>query len=159
MRRSWMAFATFATLAFSAGVGTGCDRPPSADGLREWTPTDHDRNDEKEKLQAGAQATSQRGAPRAPGSGGGNAGGGAALADATWKMQCARCHGATGHGDGPEGPMVKAPDLTNEAWQDKVQDAEIAATIKAGKDKMPKFELPDTIVQGLVARIRASRGR
>jgi hypothetical protein len=153
MRRS-LAFALL-TLSVAA---TACDRPPSADNLREWTAADHDRNDEKEK--SGAQGA-RRGAqqPRAAGGGGGGGGDDVVLIEATWKAQCLRCHGQIGHGDGPEGPMVKASDLTNGDWQDKVQDGDIAATIKTGKNKMPKFELPDTVVQGLVARIRASRGR
>jgi cytochrome c oxidase cbb3-type subunit 3 len=63
-----------------------------------------------------------------------------------------------GRGDGPSGPMVQAPDLTRPEWQSKVTDAEIVATIKNGKNKMPKFDLPDRVVTGLVARIRASSG-
>jgi Cytochrome C oxidase, cbb3-type, subunit III len=152
MRRS-LAFALIA-LTIAA-----CDRPPTADNLRDWTPADHDRNDEKEK--SGAQGGArQRGAQQPRGTGNtGNADDGTVLIDATWKAQCLRCHGPIGHGDGPEGPMVKATDLTNGDWQDKVQDGDIAATIKTGKNKMPKFDLPDSVVQGLVARIRASRGR
>ncbi len=149
----------FALLALSVAAAA-CDRPPAADGLREWTAADHDRNDAKEK--SGAQAAGQRGpqpAPRGSGGGGGDNNGAAVLIEATWKAQCLRCHGPIGHGDGPEGPMYKPADLTNADWQDKVQDADIAATIKNGKNKMPKFELPDSVVQGLVARIRASRGR
>ncbi len=57
------------------------------------------------------------------------------------------------------GPMVRAPDLTREEWQAKTADGDIAATIKNGKGKMPKFGLPDSVIQGLVARIRAARGR
>ena len=55
--------------------------------------------------------------------------------------------------------MVKAADLTNEEWQAKVTDAQLAASIKNGKDKMPKFDLPDAVVAGLVLRIRATRGK
>jgi hypothetical protein len=32
-----------------------------------------------------------------------------------------------------------------------------ASTIKTGKNKMPKFELPDPVLQGLVLRIRSLR--
>lgn len=138
-------------------ASAGCDRPPSADGLREWTPADHDRSDEKEKLQSGAQAAGARGSAQP--AGGGTANSALQLVEATWKTQCSRCHGPVGHGDGPEGPMVKATDLTSEEWQAKVQDPEIAATIKNGKNKMPKFELPDQVIVGLVLRIRASKGR
>jgi mono/diheme cytochrome c family protein len=148
MRRSL----AFALLAFSAAAAA-CDRPPAADGLREWSAADHDRNDDKEK--SGAQGAGQRG----PQGGGAAKNDPAVLIEATWKAQCLRCHGPLGHGDGPEGPMVKAPNLAAVEWQDKVKDEDIAATIRNGKGKMPKFDLPDSLVQGLVARIRASRGR
>ena len=64
-----------------------------------------------------------------------------------------------GKGDGPNGPMMKASDLTREEWQASVTDADIAAVIKTGKGRMPKFDLPDPVVRGLVGRIRAVRGR
>ena len=56
------------------------------------------------------------------------------------------------------GPMVRAPDLTLEDWQSKVTDGEIATAIKNGRGKMPRFDVPDAVVVGLVARIRAARG-
>ena len=64
-----------------------------------------------------------------------------------------------GHGDGPSGPMVKASDLTREEWQARVTDDEMIALIRNGKGSMPKFDLPEPVVRGLVARIRALRGR
>jgi cytochrome c oxidase cbb3-type subunit 3 len=65
-----------------------------------------------------------------------------------------------GRGDGPNGPMLKATDLTSEEWQSKVADAEIAAAIREGKGgKMPKFDLSDQVVGGLVSRIRALRAK
>jgi hypothetical protein len=57
------------------------------------------------------------------------------------------------------GPMVRAPDLTREDWQSQVTDTQIAAVIKNGKGKMPSFNVPDQVIQGLVARVRAARGR
>jgi cytochrome c oxidase cbb3-type subunit 3 len=57
------------------------------------------------------------------------------------------------------GAMLHAPDLTRSDWQSKVTDAQLAATIKGGKDKMPKFDLPDPVIQGLVARIRQLKAR
>jgi cytochrome c oxidase cbb3-type subunit 3 len=117
--------------------------------LKEWTPADHDRAEETQRAQMGMH---QPAAPR------GSAGSGnASLVDATWKAQCLQCHGPNGRGDGPNGPMVQAPDLTRPEWQAKVTDEQIAQTIKGGKNKMPKFDLPDTVVQGLVQRIRALR--
>lgn len=83
----------------------------------------------------------------------------AQLVDLTWRQQCSTCHGAMGHGDGQLGPMVRAPDLTREEWQSRVTDGEIAATIKTGKGKMPNFDVPQLVLEGLVARVRAVRGR
>jgi cytochrome c oxidase cbb3-type subunit 3 len=55
--------------------------------------------------------------------------------------------------------MNKAPDLSREEWQSKVKDEEIAAVIANGRGKMPRFELPEDVVKGLVARVRSFRGR
>jgi cytochrome c oxidase cbb3-type subunit 3 len=55
--------------------------------------------------------------------------------------------------------MVQAPDLTQTDWQSKVTDAEMASTIKNGKNRMPRFDLPDPVVLGLVARVRSLRQR
>ena len=55
--------------------------------------------------------------------------------------------------------MVKATDLTSEKWQAATNDAQIIASIKNGKNRMPAFtDLQPQVVAGLVARIRASRG-
>ena len=119
-----------------------CDRAPAAESLPEWTPADHDQ-------EPGRPPPANAG-PRT------DAGGAAAMVEITWRNQCSTCHGPTGHGDGPQGPMFKAPDLTREGWSPK--DEEIAGAIKNGKGRMPKFDLPDDVVRGLVARIRSFRG-
>jgi cytochrome c oxidase cbb3-type subunit 3 len=120
-----------------------CDRPPSADGLREWSPQDHDKT-----ANNGQQAAPSSAADQAQ-----------MLIEMSWQQSCAPCHGPIGHGDGPKGSLVKAPDLTDAAWQAKVTDADIAKQIHEGKGLMPKFDtLPDAVVSGLIARIRASRG-
>jgi hypothetical protein len=119
---------------------TACDRGPSE--VREWTPDDHDQPGS-----APGQVTAR------PGSDGPDP----TLIDLAWKRNCATCHGAIGRGDGPQGPMVRAPDLTRTDWQERISDDEIAAVIRKGKNKMPAFDLPDQVVQGLVQRIRAAR--
>ena len=81
------------------------------------------------------------------------------LVETAWAQTCSTCHGPMGHGDGPQGALVKAPDLTQPDWQAKVTDEEIAARIKTGKGLMPPNDLPEPIVKGLVARIRARKGR
>ncbi|MDB4995948.1 MAG: uncharacterized protein JWM74_3380 [Myxococcaceae bacterium] len=136
-------------LVFAASAA--CDRAPSGE-VQEWTAKDHDRREESKAVRTGTQASAQ---PRGSGS---KANDDRTLVELTWRQTCASCHGMLGRGDGPNGPMVQAPDLTLPAWQAKVKDEEIAATIKNGKNKMPKFDLPDRVVAGLVARIRGSAG-
>jgi cytochrome c oxidase cbb3-type subunit 3 len=128
-----------------------CEQAPSATSLREWTATDHHSSDD-DRVGSGAQQ-----APAAQASAKGNDTAG--LVDLTWRQQCTTCHGPMGKGDGQMGPMLHAPDLTRRDWQDKVTDAQIAATIKTGKDKMPRFDLPEPVVHGLVARIRQLEGQ
>ena len=53
--------------------------------------------------------------------------------------------------------MFKARDLSLADWQSKVKDEEIAAVIVNGKGRMPKFDLPEEIVRGLVGRVRSFR--
>ncbi len=121
-----------------------CDRPPSVE-LKEWSASDHDG--EQKNAASGKQGTR------------GDGGGTPALVEIAWRQQCASCHGGGGKGDGPQGPMFKASDLTREDWQGKVKDEEIALTIANGKGRMPKFDLPPDVVRGLVARIRSFRGQ
>src|SRR4051812_4329681 len=110
-----------ALVALLAQLTMGCDRAPPPDGVKEGTAADH----EGEKPGAANQG------PK------GEAGGAPALVEITWRNQCASCHGAGGHGDGPQGPMFKASDLSRPEWQDKVNDGEISATIVNGKGRMP----------------------
>ena len=123
---------------------TACDRAPSVDRAGEWSPKDHDQAE-----MAGRQAM--------PPSSGTRPNNDEMLVELTWNENCASCHGAEGHGDGPNGRLVKAPDLTRAAWQDNVTDEQIAAQIKNGKGLMPKFDIPAVVVKGLIARIRASK--
>jgi len=135
--------------AFPLVALVGCEGPPAADSLKEWTPSDHHSQDD-DKVASGAQVSGA--APK-------GAGGDAQLVDIAWRQQCTSCHGPMGKGDGQMGPMVQAPDLSREDWQAKVTDAEMAAIIKSGRNRMPKFDLPDTVLRGLVARVRSLRGR
>ena len=121
----------------------GCDRAPPPDGLKDWTAADHD----------GEKKAGSKQGPK------GDAGGAPALVEITWRNQCASCHGPNGHGDGPQGPMFKAADLGRAEWQDKIKDEEIAATITTGKGRMPKFDLSEDVVKGLVVRVRSFRGK
>ncbi len=126
---------------------SACESPPSAESLKEWTPNDHHSADDDKAAAARQGAQAPKGNDTAQ------------LVDLAWRTQCTTCHGAMGKGDGQMGPMVQAPDLTSEALQSKATDAELYAIIKNGKGKMPKFDLPDPVVQGLVGRVRQLRGR
>jgi cytochrome c oxidase cbb3-type subunit 3 len=112
----------------------------NVDPVREWTPADHDQPPEE------AVRTASQPVASAPN-----------LAEVTWATNCQRCHGPRGEGDGPEGPMVRASDLTRADWQARVTDDDLATTIRHGRGKMPAFDLPPTLIAGLVRRIRAHR--
>ena len=118
---------------------------------REWKANDHDRAEDNTK----ARAAPARVQPSASAS----ADPMVTLVEVTWRNQCAPCHGPVGRGDGPQGQLVHAFDLTSPEWQAKVTDAQIARVIATGKNRMPKFELPPEVVGGLVSRIRAAKGR
>jgi mono/diheme cytochrome c family protein len=133
----------------SALLAASCGRAPP--DLREWKPDDHDRADENQKGRAAP--------PRTQPSGSASANPLVTLVEVTWRSQCGQCHGALGRGDGPQGPLLHAPDLTAAEWQGKVTDAQIAQAIATGKNRMPKFDFRPDVLAGLVARIRASKGR
>jgi cytochrome c oxidase cbb3-type subunit 3 len=136
-----------AVLALGAALSTsiGCER--SAAGLTEWTPADHDHQTEprqRHNMPTQGQRANPRSAPTQR----------SQVIDVTWAKQCASCHGRRGKGDGPSSTMVKARDLTNPDFQATLSDEQIAKVIREGKDKMPAFNLPDSIIEGLVQHVR-----
>jgi mono/diheme cytochrome c family protein len=131
------------SLLLTALACFGCNERPS--DVREWRPGDHDHteNPGSDQVQVDPQ---DAGAPAVPG-----------FEDVTlvaWKQNCTPCHGAVGRGDGPRGPMLKATNLTDPAWQGSVTDEQIAKTIKLGKGAMPAFNLPDVTIANLVKLVR-----
>ena len=78
---------------------------------------------------------------------------GAQDAAALFKSKCAGCHGADGTGSAM-GKKMGAHDFTSPDVQ-KMSDADLAAIITDGKNKMPKYaSLKPEEVKGLVAYIR-----
>jgi cytochrome c oxidase cbb3-type subunit 3 len=118
----------------------GCDQP--AADLTEWTVADHNHRVDNTKRPAGTPKTYMAPSERNQ------------LVDVTWMKQCSECHGKRGRADGPSAPMVKPRDLSKLEWQTSVTDESIAKVIREGREKMPAFNLPDSMVQGLVGHIR-----
>lgn len=137
-----------------AAASTGCDGPPSAESLKEWTPGDHHSSDDGKLSQTRAQGPQAGGSARDADASGDVS----QLVELAWRQQCTPCHGPAGRGDGQMGPMVSAPDLTQAELQ-RASDTEMASVIKNGRNRMPKFDLPEPVVRGLVARVRALRQR
>lgn len=130
--------------AFVASIALVACQPDRGE-VREWTAADHDPT--------GADPRTQRGQEKPPTTKEDTS---VALAETIWRKNCATCHGALGRGDGPQGPMVGAKDLTADEWLGQATDEQILETIKKGKNRMPAFpDLPDAVLQGLVKRIRA----
>jgi len=112
-------------------------------GLREWRPEDHD---------SGVTSTSPISA--APTNDDPHA-----SARAVFSSQCASCHGNEGRGDGPMAAMFRPADLSASALQSARTDAELAASITAGRGRMPAFgqNLRPEAVSALVRLIRSWR--
>lgn len=124
-------------------VGCSPDRGP----VREWAPADHDQEIGPSRTQVTQKTMTDEEDARS-------------LAETAWQRDCTKCHGPDGHGDGPQGPMVQAPDITKADLIDKLSDDDIAKLIKEGKNKMPAFpSLPDRVIKGLVGRVRAGAAR
>ncbi len=73
---------------------------------------------------------------------------------ATFKTNCAACHGPDGSSDTPTGKSLNAADLRSAEVQ-KLSNAEIATVISDGKNAMPPFKnLSKEQINSLVKYIR-----
>lgn len=126
-------------------LASACEERPA--DLREWTAEDHDHQKPARGGRGRNTNTVTKDTRAAPSERN-------MLVEVTWSKQCASCHGRRGRGDGPQSAMVKARDLTAPEWQASVTDEALAKVIREGKDKMPAFNLPDRLVQDLVAHVR-----
>lgn len=143
-------------MALLASLLVDCERLQPVEEIREWTPNDHhSRDDDRARPQGSTSA-----ATADPADSTDRNRQLAQLIEFAWRQQCSQCHGPTGKGDGPSGPMVETPDLTREQWQAAVSDSEIVSIIRSGRGKMPRFDLlPDVVLRGIVSRIRSMRAR
>lgn len=136
------AFPAF-VIAVSVASLVACERP--AADLREWRVSDHDHTSNPNATQV--EVKPDAGSPLA-------AQGVDEVTIVTWKENCAKCHGAVGAGDGPQGPMTHARDLSSPEWQAATSDAMIAQSIRDGRGRMPAFKLPDSTIESLVRLVR-----
>ncbi len=57
-----------------------------------------------------------------------------------FNARCVRCHGIDGKGETELGARLHVPDFTADAWPEPgVTDADLASTIRTGRDEMPAF--------------------
>jgi len=83
--------------------------------------------------------------------------------DELFNRNCARCHGADGRSDTPQGRLFKAPDFTNSEWWTKNSRINnkraLRSVIVRGKAAMPAFgkKLTRSEIDLLVERIRSFR--
>ncbi len=92
---------------------------------------------------------------------------GGAGVEAAWTA-CAACHGAEGKGDGVTAAALdpKPRDFSDAAWQDAVNDDHLRKVIVEGGPAVglsplmaPNASLSPEVVDGLVAKIRATKGK
>ena len=83
--------------------------------------------------------------------------------DELFNRNCARCHGADGRGDTPQGHLFNAPDFTDPEWWKKNSSITGARSLRSivtrGKAGMPGFgkKLTRSEINLLVNRIRSFR--
>jgi mono/diheme cytochrome c family protein len=125
-----------------------CCQQAAAD-LRPWKPTDHTN------AGSGSSAAAVQNNPRqVTGEDTNTTPGLEEVTIASWRTNCANCHGGMGQGDGPQAPMFQPRDLSDPAWQKATSDEQIFQSILKGKNKMPPFALPEKVVRNLVALVR-----
>ncbi len=87
------------------------------------------------------------------------------VAQGTYRMFCAECHGRTGHGNGPGAPMLKMKpsDLADCARMTKLSDHELFEAIKEGGNAVGRSRdmlawkdgFDDSEIRGLVSYLRS----
>jgi len=82
-----------------------------------------------------------------------------------FRSNCARCHGADGRGDTPQGHTYNAPDFTDEEWWRKhaniTTTGSLVSIVSRGKGGMPAFgkKLKRNEIRLLVNHVRRFRSQ
>jgi high-affinity iron transporter len=72
-----------------------------------------------------------------------------------YEKNCSKCHGPTGHGDGPVSKFIKTIANLTSAEAQKKTDQQIFDFITQGKDPMPSFkDLPEESRWAIVKYVR-----
>lgn len=142
-QRTLFGFSRGLALATVLASASACNRTPS--DLRKWQKSDHDHtsNPGAAQVEVSPNATSPFAVYGID-----------EVTVVAWERNCARCHGPSGAGDGPDGPVTRTRNLTDPVWQAGVTDASIAEVIRNGRGLMPAFQLPDATVTSLVRLVR-----
>lgn len=80
-----------------------------------------------------------------------------------FNQNCARCHGADGRGDTPQGKLLKTPDFTDpDWWKDNSRitgTKSLRSVVTRGNAAMPAFgkKLTRSEINALVDRVRKFR--
>ena len=78
-----------------------------------------------------------------------------------WNANCLTCHGPSGKGKGPVGPLVGAPDLLTDFYSSGRTDGRIFAVVFHGQGAMPRYgyKFSDNDIWSLVNYLRFLQGR
>lgn len=138
-----------------SALSLGCQTAPT--DLRPWKPSDHSNIGESSGAalpRPGTNANSNAGTNQVSGEPSNTTPGLEEVTIATWRANCASCHGAMGRGDGPQAVMVTPRDLSDPEWQAATSDEQLVQSIQKGKNKMPGFNLPEQVARNLVNLVR-----
>lgn len=74
-----------------------------------------------------------------------------------YAQNCARCHGKDGQAKGLKARAVRARNLTDAEWHDRVSDERLFNSINNGKGKMPAYskKLSEAEIDSLVEYVRS----
>ena len=77
-----------------------------------------------------------------------------ARGQAVYLEKCARCHGADGRSQTPDGKLIQAPNIADPAVQARLTDNAMAQLIQQGKGRMIAVPLEMPSLRAVIAYVR-----
>lgn len=77
-----------------------------------------------------------------------------ARGQAVYLEKCARCHGADGRSQTPDGKLIQAPNIADAAVQARLTDNAMAQLIQQGKGRMVAVPLEMPSLRAVIAHVR-----